>query len=169
MANSGRKMDTVIALVIFCVFSMSILLTIALSAGIYRNVNSISIERDQEHTSLAYIWSKVRSGDVADSINIVDFHGVAALRFYEEYGDRSFATTIYLHDGWLRELFREEGLSADLNDGTPVIESELFYLNLVWHEGRKLIKVTADTGDMFIFPRAQTGNPLSVQGVSSFE
>ena len=120
-AMRGRSFDTLFVLVVFGIFAVSVLMVLMLGASIYRNINDISTDRQNEHTALAYIWTKSANFDDAESISVGDFNGVSALIIDEIIGDTHFVTRIYNHDGWLLELFSEAGLDFSLDDGVRVV------------------------------------------------
>lgn len=55
-AIHAQKLDTVIVLVIFCVFAASVLMVLMLSGNIYKNTAEMSNEKYSERTTLSYRW-----------------------------------------------------------------------------------------------------------------
>jgi hypothetical protein len=108
---------TTAVLTVFCVFAMSMLTVLMLGAGVYRNIVESAREGYEERVCLSYIWSKAKNNS---HFYIGEFHGQPAMRFDDVYGGTLYRTVIYSHDGWLRELFFEDGLEFNLGDGEPV-------------------------------------------------
>lgn len=117
----GQSIDTVFVLLIFCIFAASVLAVLMLGGSIYKNIADISQQGYDERTCLSYVWSKIKNGDEAGKISIGDFNGQNVLMLREEYDGVAYQTIIYYYDGWVRELFFEEGLDFTPEDGTPVI------------------------------------------------
>jgi len=116
-----RRIDTIFVMVVFCVFAISVLMVLMLGASIYRNVTEVSRESQCERTAFAYIWSKVKNNDNADTIFVGEFDGHSALFFYERIGDRLFRTAIYHHDGWVTELFADPELGLGPDAGVRIM------------------------------------------------
>ena len=149
----GQKMDTVFVLMLFCLFAMSVLLTLMLGANIYRHMTELSQEGYDEQTCLSYVWTKIKNSDESGKISVGDFNGISALFISEVYGDSVYQTKIYLYDGWVCELFAEAGFDDFTPDaGTQIIRSGSLEFEQL--DGL-LIKVTAGSGSKLIYPRAQ--------------
>ena len=131
-----------------------ILMVLMFSGRIYKKMVDLSAEGYNDHTCLSYIWSRVKNDDEAEKIYIDDFQGVSALCFEEEYNDVLYRTMIYMHDGWVRELFCQKELSFSLGQGTPVIKAESFSLEELENG---LIEIKTDSGSLFVYPRGQKG------------
>jgi len=150
-ALRGRSIDTVFVLIVFSIFAFSVLMVLMLGAGVYRNVNDMSREGQQENTALSYIWSKTKNFDNADSIKVGDFNGVSALFIDERLGGTDFRTVIYHHDGWLLELFSEMTLEFSLEDGRRIISIDEMNFESI-SDG--LIRVTTGNRSLLLSPRS---------------
>jgi len=149
--RSGRSVDTIFVLVIFSIFAFSVLLVLMLGASVYRNINDISRDGEQEHTALSYIWTKTKNFDNAGSIHVGDFEGVSALFIDEILGDTEFRTAIYYYEGWLYELFSETDLIFYPEDGVRIVQADaLSFFDL----GEGLIEVTAGAKNLILSPRS---------------
>ena len=147
----------VFVLVIFCVFAMSVLLVLMLGGNIYKNMSEKIQEGYDKQTGLSYVWSKVKNGDASGSAYVGNFQGVSALCLEEQNEFGVYVTMVYFHDGWLRELPSEKGLEFSLEDGMPVIKTD----SLSFEElPGGLIRAESDSGELYIYPRAQTGLAL---------
>ncbi|MCL2425905.1 MAG: DUF4860 domain-containing protein [Oscillospiraceae bacterium] len=156
MKKFGRSIDTVFVLIVFSVFAISVLMVLMLGASIYRNINEISTERQNEHTALAYIWTKTRNFDQADGMSVGDFNGVSALLIDENINGTHFRTIIYNYDGWLLELFSDASLEFSLNDGVPVVPADGLHFDAIEHG---LIQVTIGDMSLYLSPRSGAGCP----------
>ena len=147
----GRNVDTIFVLIIFSIFAFSVLMVLMLGASVYRNVNDISREGQQEHTALSYIWTKTKNYDSAGSIYAGEFHGLSALFIDEHIGDSTFSTAIYCYNGWLLELYGESLTGFSPSDGVPVAQID----SLSFRElSNGLIEVTAVDLSFMLHPRS---------------
>ena len=155
----GQRIDTVFALLIFCVFAVSVLMVLMLSAGTYKNITEITRDGYDERTALSYIRTKAKSYDTAGGISIGSFNGIPALCFDEEIDSTIYRAMIYYYDGWVYELFSEAGLDFEHEDGVKIIKVP----NLAFEEiGNRLIKVGSGAGELLIYPRG--GNFTTLTG-----
>ena len=152
-AVGGRKADTVLVLILFSVFAISVLFVIMLSASIYRNMTEITRDSQEERTVLSYIWSKVKNHDEAGNVYVGEFGGLTALCFDKEYGGTMFQTAIYHHDGWVCELFYEKGVRLYPEDGIQIVKiDELTFEEIDYG----LIRASAGARSLLISPRGET-------------
>ena len=147
----GQKIDTVFVLIIFCIFAASALMVLMMGGSIYKNTVELSWESYDERTGLSYIWTKVKNGDEQGWISLSDFHGSSVLCLAEQYGDDVYLTRIYLHNGWICELFSEDGLEFFPEDGLPVAPAESLFFE---QTADGLIKVTVNTRSLLLYPRS---------------
>jgi len=155
-AKQGQRIDTIFVLGIFCVFAAMVLTVLMLSGRIYKNMTDLSNEGSNDRTCLSYIWSRVKNEDIAGKIYIVKLQELNALCFEEEYGGKAYQTMVYLHDGYIRELFCEVGLSFMPEQGTPMMKAETFSLRERKHG---VIEVATDAGSLLVYPRSRIGIP----------
>jgi len=156
-ATRGRSIDTIFVLIIFSTFAFSILMVLMLGASIYRNVNDISREGQSEHTALAYVWTKTKNNDNADSIHVGDFNGESALFFTEIVHGLEFNTVIYYYDGWIRELFFESKLDFSPNAGTRIVMIDDLHFE---EDELGIIKVTIGDKSLLLFSRGSLNEVL---------
>ena len=154
--RGNSRIDTIFVLIIFCVFAISVLLVLMLSAEMYKKMTDISREGYDDRTGLSYIWTKVKNNDNAGKIHIGDFNGVPALCFDEEFSGVTYTTRVYFYDGWVRELFSEADIDFLLEDGSQIIEID----DLEFEElGPGLIRITSGGSSLLISPRGAHGAP----------
>jgi len=154
----GRSVDTIFVLIVFSIFAFSVLMVLMLGASVYRNVNDISREGQYEHTTMSYIWTKVKNFDDAGTIHVGDFNGVPALFIDEKLGDTEFRTAIYGYDGWLYELFSESGLEFYPEDGVRIVSVDKLSFTEM---DNGLIEVTVGNNKLLISPRSGFDNAIT--------
>ena len=155
------KIGTAAALMIFGIFTMSVLAVLVLGVDAYKNMTDISREGYDERVCLSYLWTKVKNGDEAERVYIGDFHGLNALCLDEIYEGATYHTMIYHHEGWVYELFFEDGLEFSPEDGVPVIKNGSLSFEQL-DDG--LIKVSVGSDCVFISPRGKKGIALADKG-----
>jgi len=151
MRNSANKVDSVFVLMVFCVFALSVFLVLMLSGGTYANMVDLSTEGQNERIALSYIRTKVRNADSTGGISVREFSANQALALEEVFGETVFVTYIYLFDGWLHELFHEEGLVFGPEDGRAIIRADSLNFELM---DSGLIRVSTQYASLLIFPRS---------------
>ena len=156
-----QKIDTVFVLIIFCVFAISVLMVLMLGANIYKNMTDISHEGYDDRTGLSYIWTKVKNNDEAGMVHIGDFNGVPALCFDEVYDTVTYRTRVYLYDGWVYELFSEEGIDFLPQDGEKLIKID----HLAFEElNGGLIRITSGDYSLLVSPRGGLAGAGAAEG-----
>ena len=148
--KGGQKIDTVFVLMIYCVYALSVLVVLMLGGNVYKNMTAISREGYNERTCLSYIWTKLKNNDDGGMITVGQFGGVSALLLNEVYGDTVYQTRIYLHDGWVYELFCEEGMDFDPEDGMQMIRADSLGFEML---DSGMIKVTSGAESVLVYPR----------------
>lgn len=148
MSGGRHRLDFIVMLITFCAFAASVLIVLMFSGIVYKDISDKAEKSYEDRTGISYVWSKVKNGE--GGVYVGDFQGISVLCLEEESDMTTYLTMIYLYDGWVRELVSEEGLEFSPSDGMPVVEAETLYFTSL--DGG-LIKVTANSGDYFIYPR----------------
>lgn len=156
----NSRIDTVFVLIIFCVFAISVLMVLMLSADIYKNMTDISREGYDDRTGLSYIWTKVKNNDENGAIFIGDFCGLPALCFDEEFDVTTYRTMVYFYNGWVYELFSETDIDFLPEDGERIIQIDDLKFDSL---DNGLIKVTSGISSLLISPRGRVSeaNPYA--------
>jgi len=157
--NRGHRIDTIFVLIIFCVFAVSVLMVLMLSASTYENVTELSREGHADRSVLSYIWTKVKNSDNAGQIHVGEFHGLSALYIEEDIGQTQYKTVVYHYNGWVYELFCEADLEFRPEDGAQIIRIE----NLTFEDtDNGSIIVSSGGNNLIIFPRGSVPEPDSL-------
>ncbi|MGN1198207.1 MAG: DUF4860 domain-containing protein [Acetatifactor sp.] len=122
--------DVLFVLALFGVFTISALALVSIGAGVYQNtVNDMSRNYDSR-TAIAYLSEKVRKSDSllsdgSPAVTLGTLEEQPALILREELNDVRYCTYLYLHNGFLKELFvREDSYLGNhmLDAGQDIIE-----------------------------------------------
>ncbi|MDF2631937.1 MAG: hypothetical protein K0Q85_533 [Caproiciproducens sp.] len=121
-SKSTHSFDTVFVLLIFCLFAGSSLFLVLIGANVYRDIVGEMNANNETRASLSYVSNKVRAADSRD-VSVEKIDGQDTLVIHSANNGSDYKTYIYLHDGYLMELFTkaENGFTAGDGDKiTPV-------------------------------------------------
>ena len=114
---------TAAVLIAACVFGAAMLLSLTTGAGVYRSVQQ-RVDRCAEHRlGLSYITAKIHAHDAAGAVTAGSFGGEDAVYLLEQLGNTTYETILYVHNGWLMELFCEQGWELEPEDGQQITEA----------------------------------------------
>lgn len=119
MRRNAGIFDTLIGLLLMCVFSACALLVLASGARIYKEISDNLEGQYTGRTAVSYIATKLRSSQNA---RIGELGGQEALVMREEDEDGVFVTYIYMYDGSLCELYCYEGDDFLPSDGERLMK-----------------------------------------------
>lgn len=126
-SKSTHSFDTVFVLLIFCLFAGTSLFLVLIGANVYRNIVSDMSANNETRASLSYVSNKVRSADSRD-ISVEKVNGQDTLVIHSEYNKSDYKTYIYLHDGYLMELFTKAENSFSAGEGDKITPVSAFTL-----------------------------------------
>lgn len=132
MEKKESKITGLLALVVFAVFALCVLGVLLTGAKTYQGVVDRGEQAYALRTAAQYLSTRVRQSDSADSIALEDFGGTTALVLRQKIDGETYATRIYCHGGYLRELFTAETGSFSPEDGETLLEME--DLQFSWEE-----------------------------------
>lgn len=117
--------DILFVLALFGVFTVSALMLVTIGSEVYRHTVEDMGSNFESRTAVAYITEKIRQNDnvITDSsnnttqnISISTLAGEPALMLSQVIDGETYCTYLYLHDGYLKELFMRSG--SYLGDNT---------------------------------------------------
>lgn len=118
--------DFLFPIALFFVFAASALAVVLMAASVYEKT-AASAERSYEsRTSLDYVTEKIRQSDSSGSVSAGTIDGLPCLTIRETYGNTAYLTMIYAYDGMLKELFVQEGVTVNADDGTEILPIQDF-------------------------------------------
>ena len=130
-------------LALLCVFIIGSLALMNVGVHVYKNIVENNAENFRLRASLSYMATKVRQYDAVDTISVQEEEGVPMLVFQEELEGATYLTKIYCYDGNMMELFQEEGLEHDLNDGFEIMELDDLHIE---QQGNQILLTAMDGG-----------------------
>ena len=122
MRRAGGGM--IAALLLVCVFGVTLLMTLSSGASVYRRVERRVEASGNRRVGLTNITAKIHGGDRARGVSAAELEGVPAVRLTEEIDGFVYETWLYVYDGWLRELFCEPDSGLLPEDGESITEAQ---------------------------------------------
>ena len=120
--KKGNAVSVLFTMLLFLVFVLCALFTALIGSRVYENINVRSDANYTGSTALSYIANKVRQGDRAGMVNVVDVDGTQVLEMKQEIGESEYVTWIYWDHGSIRELFTDTSSGLGLADGLEILE-----------------------------------------------
>ncbi len=119
--------DFLFPLALFFVLTASSVALVVLASGVYSRQVSDSQDSFSSRTALSYVTEKLHQSDTCDAIDAGSFDGQDAIIIRQTYNDQSYITYLYQYDGYLRELFLREDVSASVSDGRKILAVNDFH------------------------------------------
>ena len=147
--SNRHTLSSLAPILLFAVFTACVLIVLLTGANIYKNLLSRDQTTFDQRTIVQYLTTKVHQNDRENGISAGNFDiGTSAnagdtLFLCEEIEGRTFCTRIYCHDGYLRELFAEEGLFFSPSDGEKILpatdlafelENNILHINITFED-----------------------------------
>lgn len=120
--KKGSAVSMLFTMLLFLVFVLCALFTVLIGSKVYENINIRSDANYTGNTALSYIANKVRQGDRAGLVDVVEVDGTQVLEMRQEIGDSQYVTWIYWREGSIRELFTDTSSGLGLSDGLKILD-----------------------------------------------
>ena len=118
--------DFLFPLALFFVLAASSVALVVLVSGIYSRQIRESENSFSSHTVLSYVTEKLHQADASGSVTTGIFDGQDAIVIRQSYSEQTYMTYLYEYDGYLRELFIQDGVDAKASDGRKILASDSF-------------------------------------------
>lgn len=115
------KLTDLLALMVLLVFALCILMVLLTGTRVYQRLLDNSELSFTGRTGVHYVSTRVRQ---AQSVSLTDFEGCSALDIPEVIDGEHYHTLVYWYEGYIRELYCEEGAALLPEDGEKVLASE---------------------------------------------
>ena len=128
--------DIMFIIALFGAFAITGLFVVLFGARVYQSTVANMDANYSSRTALSYVTEKIRSHDFAsgteyESIEIGDNNGQSVLILRENVEGRTFATYMYVDEGYLKEFTADEEYDFDYDKGTSIIRVEKFAITNV--------------------------------------
>lgn len=125
-SEKKHVIDLLFPLAVFFVLTVSSVALVVLACGFYSRQVKKSENSYFSRTALAYVVEKVHQSDENGAVNVGKFAEADALVIRQNYGEKEYETYLYSYDGYLRELFIQEGVKAKMTDGRKILKLRNF-------------------------------------------
>ncbi|MBE6936169.1 MAG: DUF4860 domain-containing protein [Ruminococcaceae bacterium] len=120
-SETGKlPIESLLALILFGVFSCCIAFVLLAGVRIYDGVLSRDAASSRERTCVQYLSTRVRQA--SGEVSVSSFGDTDALVIAEAVEGETYVTRIYCYDGWLYELFGAEAEDFFPADGERILE-----------------------------------------------
>lgn len=140
LKQKKHSIETVFALVLFAVFTVSAVLLVLLGANIYGRIGA-QLNKMDSTVILSYVTEKLRNCEQEITVKDTD-----KLLLREEQEGKEYCTWIYVEDGYLKETLMPEGKTPIQNAGNKIALIRNFEV-IFSSEDLLKIMVTDDFGD----------------------
>lgn len=138
--RKGQVAGTLFTMLLFLVFVLCALFTVLTGGKVYENISARMEDNYTGSVALQYIANKVRQGDEADAVRVLDMEGTQVLELAQEIEGYEYISWIYYYDGSIRELFTSADSGLGLSDGIEIMECE----GLSFSKEGRLLTVTTE-------------------------
>lgn len=125
--KSAHSIDTIFALLIFCLFTICSLLLVLIGANVYRGIVGDMDSNNETRACLSYVSNKVHAAD-SGSVALQNVNGQQALVISAQYGGENYRTYIYEYRGYLMELFTKAENGFTIGAGDKITKVSKFQM-----------------------------------------
>lgn len=104
--------DFLFPLALFFVLTATSVALVVLASGTYSRQVQDSEDSFVSRTALSYVTEKIHQADEYGAVYAGTFDGQDAIVICQTYSEQTYMTYLYEYDGYLRELFIQDGVDA---------------------------------------------------------
>ncbi|WP_455719708.1 DUF4860 domain-containing protein [Agathobacter sp.] len=150
--TGSRRIDSIFVMILFFLFALTAFVLVMIGVKQYQATADSMNYNYEVRTATSYLREKIRQNDSHAAISIDNIEGTNVLSLKSEINGIVYYTYIYYYDGYLRELYVQDGSSYSLSSGQQIIELSGFELS---EATDRLITVTitdtwGGTTDMYL-------------------
>lgn len=129
--ENNQSFQFIFILLLFFIIAIISLMVILLGKDIYSSINEDRISNYEKRVSLSYVANKIRQSDKENNIRIENLNGINAIVINEKYDEAVYETWIYHYDNAIYEMFTDEGVEFNLDDGMRIMEIDNFKIEVL--------------------------------------
>lgn len=118
--------DFLFPLALFFVLTATSVALVVLASETYSRQVQDSEDSFVSRTALSYVTEKIHQADEYGAVYAGTFNGQDAIVICQTYSEQTYMTYLYEYDGYLRELFIQDGVDAKASDGRRILASDSF-------------------------------------------
>ncbi len=138
------SVDILFALSLFAVFAITSLLLVFSGTRVYENIATNLESTFASRTAISYLKKQIDQNAVSDAVSIDEVEGAEVLRLEETLDGDNYVRYIYLHEGYLCELYTKSDIEPQLSAGQALLELKWFEID---ENGELLTFTVADHND----------------------
>lgn len=142
-SKSKHDMNGLMILLLFGVFSVSVLGVLLSGAGVYRNLAQRDGHAYEQRTAAQYVTTRLRQA--AGEVAVVPFGDGEALELWERIDGEAYVTRVYCSGGCLRELFSRADAQVLPEDGQMVLAAK--GMTFLLEEDLLTVRITNTDGE----------------------
>lgn len=146
------SIGTVAPLALFAVITVCIVAVLLTGANTYKSFTDRDSASYDHRTVSRYLTARMRQSDAEGAYFVGDFTSTApqsegdTFFFCETFGDETYHTRIYCHDGYLCELFALAGEPFEPEDGEKIIKAQSLHFTV--NEGTVTVDIRYGDGTL---------------------
>lgn len=158
--------DVLFVLALFGVFAVSALVLVTIGADVYQHTVQDMTGNYETRTAVSYLTEKIRQNDIAspdgeNTAYLTTLDGEPALMLTQDIDGDTYSTYLYLHRGYLKELFIKQDSSVggnSLDAGVKIIELESFQPEQITPQLLSIAMTTkqGESHKIFVFTHCDT-------------
>ena len=113
----------VFTLLVFAVFMVCVLTILLTGADVVQSITQRDQRSYDQRTAVQYLTTRVRQADWAGGVSVSES---GALLLREDIDGTSYDTSVYCHDGYLREMFYQTGYALPPEFGEEILPAVSF-------------------------------------------
>lgn len=125
-----HTIDTLFLLVLFAIFATGSLLVSIFGANQYKTTVNTMDKNHETRTCTSYIREKIHQTDNNGTIFVCDEDGISVLVLPEIIAERSYATYIYVYQGWIYEVLLSSDTEFTLGSGQKILEADAIQFDI---------------------------------------
>lgn len=135
--------NALLTLLLFGVFSVSVLGVLLSGAGVYRQLIRRDGQDYERRSAAQYVAMRLHQS--AGDLSVSPFGEGQALELWEQIGEERYVTRVYCSGGHLRELFSRADVRVLPEDGQTVLPAEKMTFSL--EEDLLTVRLTHASGE----------------------
>ncbi len=126
MKQNRHTVDMLFTLSLFAVFAVTSLMLVFFGTQVYENIAMDMESEFTSRTAISYIKKQINQNNALGAITVGEVEGTQALIINESLPEGEFKRYIFLHDGYLCELFTKADITPTMTAGQRLLEISLF-------------------------------------------
>lgn len=120
-SGSNRLLEVGVTYILLLFFIGVSFGVVSIGAKAYQNTGQSTMANYKKYTPISYVRMKVRHHDRVNGVAVLPKQGQEVLVLREQVEGVGYETWIYVYEGYLRELYMQEGDEIDLAMGMSIL------------------------------------------------